>query len=1540
MFRIAAGFARVIILSFGFLTTISSNTANIASAQGTLPAKQATCPANPPGFVSFDFQEPSNLTGSGVGRTWTYENAINYLGEEVDIRATLVSLTSVGATPTFPTSTPDLENISNDTDGSGNPTARTVMWGFGQNTEGAVTEAEILWEFLDSTGSPIAISAEFEFSDIDGPDTDGTGRIESLFIDRADYEGHSVTSSSTIQSSSDGTTDRFDGTIEAGGLNSMAIKFQIQNRSSLSWRQRITNVGTGSSGRAGFEINGPPFAVDDCPRFDRSDADGYTEASHNAFASYRIGNVVDAETASIANADATGDGVDDDGITLPTLTQGQTATITADVTGAGGYLQGWVDFNGNGDFSDAADQIATDLQDDGTGDDLVAGDGKIEFSVSVPADAVTTQTFARFRWSTTQGLDATAAAADGEVEDYAVTVGLSLASFACSSKVDLWFANDESGSVDAVEFVDAKDFIYQVTDGFYHDNATGAKSGLVAWAFSLDATDVIVPITDSFSDPGDTGLASDGSLSVDGDNLGIRENYTSRVDLTGGTYFVAPTNGLAARINSGNGRRVDVPQVAIILTDAPNFQIENLGNGGSTAWINAAANLRAAGPDGTRIALVLIAEAADAYTNDPDSRAILDAVVGPQGIVITTDTYSAAADPTTGYIDQTINAICSVADFPINDDYSDAPGFPDGANYGAASHRIDGPLHLGPTVTSEASAQTANGDASDDDGDDGVTFPILGSYNVFRSDQTASVTVNASAPGNLSVWADWNQDGDFDDSGEQLASDQAVIAGDNSLSVYVDPDTPMGFTYMRFRLSSDTELGPTGAASDGEVEDYRISITAGSPFDICTSGLMNSGFEDGPTPGSYSIAPEDTVPYWATIPSDPNAGNFSTNNAIETWVSGYSGVPAFEGNYFSELNANVPGALYQDVELTPGTQVSWSFAHRARGSATTINTVKFSAGPPGAETEIGTFSSDGSQWFNYSGFYTVPAGEQITRFRFEAIGGGSSGNFLDDVRVPAGCDFGDAPDSYGTSLAGGGGYNVPNATIYLGNAPGDSTSDGAPTQLADGDDTDSLGDDEDAVTLPSLEPGQTLTFPVLVQQRSGNDGYLQGWIDWDGNGNFTGTGEQIAIDLQSNVDGTSYINVPLSVPETVIEGRTYARFRWSTVSGLNATDNAPDGEIEDYVVTIDFSAMTVSGTIFNDNAAGGGTAHDGIQSTTEAGLGGFTVDAVDASGTVIASTQSDGTGKYELVLPNSVDGTNVTIRVNPQAEYFNISGNPGGLTDTDTTDGEVTFVPSLGTDITDIDFGLVDTPTLTQSQDVSSIPGGVASIEHVFTAFTAASVEFSLANAVQTPDGVFSNNLFEDANCNGVIDSGETAVSGSRAVQAGDQVCLIARVAVDAAAPSGAAHTFDIVAVGTYDGTSDSFTLTNSDSVSVSDGSSLQLSKQVCNKSINACDAVAGTNFGTNNSGKPGEILVYRITFSNPGSEAMENLSVHDSTPAWTRLTGTAPSVAVSPPGLTCALTLPSVPVAGYVGDLRWDCTGSAQPGDMGVLAFEVMVDE
>jgi uncharacterized repeat protein (TIGR01451 family) len=63
------------------------------------------------------------------------------------------------------------------------------------------------------------------------------------------------------------------------------------------------------------------------------------------------------------------------------------------------------------------EQIAVNLQSAAT------GSSTINTTFTVPADAIiNSETFARFRWSSTANLDATAAATDGEVEDYALTI--------------------------------------------------------------------------------------------------------------------------------------------------------------------------------------------------------------------------------------------------------------------------------------------------------------------------------------------------------------------------------------------------------------------------------------------------------------------------------------------------------------------------------------------------------------------------------------------------------------------------------------------------------------------------------------------------------------------------------------------------------------------------------------------------------------------------------------------------------------------------------------------------------------------------------------------------------------------------------------------------------------------------------------------------------------------------------------------------------------------------------------------------------------
>ena len=82
------------------------------------------------------------------------------------------------------------------------------------------------------------------------------------------------------------------------------------------------------------------------------------------------------------------------------------------VTSASGVLSAWLDFNRDGDWADAGEQIFTNAP-------LHSGFNALTFNVPNTATA-TNLTFARFRFSTASNLTFTGSAPDGEVEDYAV----------------------------------------------------------------------------------------------------------------------------------------------------------------------------------------------------------------------------------------------------------------------------------------------------------------------------------------------------------------------------------------------------------------------------------------------------------------------------------------------------------------------------------------------------------------------------------------------------------------------------------------------------------------------------------------------------------------------------------------------------------------------------------------------------------------------------------------------------------------------------------------------------------------------------------------------------------------------------------------------------------------------------------------------------------------------------------------------------------------------------------------------------------------
>lgn len=141
-------------------------------------------------------------------------------------------------------------------------------------------------------------------------------------------------------------------------------------------------------------------------------------------------------------------------------------------------------------------------------------------------------------------------------------------------------------------------------------------------------------------------------------------------------------------------------------------------------------------------------------------------------------------------------------------------------------HGVGGSLWLGAAVDDDADGQpdaNANGDdASGVDDEDGVAL-----LNNWTLGGTAQLQATATGAGLLSAWVDWNQDGDWSDAGEQVFVNQLLVAGANNLSFAVPATAAVGpNAFARFRFSTASDLAPTGPAPDGEVEDYRATVSA------------------------------------------------------------------------------------------------------------------------------------------------------------------------------------------------------------------------------------------------------------------------------------------------------------------------------------------------------------------------------------------------------------------------------------------------------------------------------------------------------------------------------------------------------------------------------------------------------------------------------------------------------------------------------------------------------------------------------------------
>ncbi len=1015
---------------------------------------------------------------------------------------------------------------------------------------------------------------------------------------------------------------------------------------------------------------------------DYSDApSSYGAPSHGIDASLYMGSVVpDADSAANPGASANGDDVtgtdDEDGASIPALTQRDSANILVNVRQASvndGYLQGWIDWNGDGDFNDGGEQIATDLQ-------LGSGtNGNITIPIDVPATATTSQTYARFRWSTTSGLNAITAAPDGEVEDHALTITeyvptpAPVGTQSCSALTGSWngsglnwssttssglgvtaaFTVEPGGS-----FTGGQDNLNTIT-AFSEPSALGAPS--LNMTFTWDTT------SDGAEDASVDGVP--GTLTFAFDRPVV--NPVIHVDRVGGSQGTDPNSGYFELTTPGASitRLNGVPHFT---TNTDSFYREL---GGITA--NSQSSLL--GTDGTAAGSIMI-------SGKHSSLAFEITGYGPDG---------AGAD---GFE----MVICGHAA-----DFGDAP-----ATYGTlnadngASHQFTGAAathFMGAGVNADSDGQVASGNATNDS-DDGVALPAL-KQNVASTITTTVV----GAGGYLQAWIDWNGDGDFD-VGEEIATDiQDGEAGDadgaanGQIAISVTPpqSSVTTQTFARFRWSTESGLGATGFAVDGEVEDYALTISGAVTHECGTgSSATGSGYASSGT-GAY----RDSIWWldWSCAGATFNAGDIVNRSwslpggiTVTAQITDItqSIFPYNTGDWqFDELpnlygGLNPIGLANAVTEEDPNFSISWS---ASRGGTPIPVDLIFADAEDLGGTEITQGTTDGGGWepiefsgevyaaFTLDGARIIESeppnagsgtllvmSEGVSNLDIDLISEGRTAVAL-GFMLPM--DIGDAPATYATgghyarhtavsstiqpaavTLADNLTYSTltPAATSYMGVERPDSDPTSLATSDSTGDDANGI-DDEDGVTMPIIAPGASLSFPVTVE---GAGGYLQAWADWNGDGDFEDAGEQIAVDAQDGVTGVSgrtddsdavagTITINATVPGTLVANQTsHIRFRWSSQQGLGLTDIAFDGEMEDYsfIVTALNAELAGSKTIAVFDPTGSGEV--------------YALPGEDVIYTLTIANTGDG--------PADTDTVILIDRMPEEVEFFNGDVDSGG----------------------------------------------------------------------------------------------------------------------------------------------------------------------------------------------------------------------------------------------------------------------------------------
>tara|TARA_R110001583_G_scaffold58812_1_gene175107 strand:- start:3987 stop:6374 length:2388 start_codon:yes stop_codon:yes gene_type:complete len=443
---------------------------------------------------------------------------------------------------------------------------------------------------------------------------------------------------------------------------------------------------------------------------------------------------------------------------------------------------------------------------------------------------------------------------------------------------------------------------------------------------------------------------------------------------------------------------------------------------------------------------------------------------------------------------------------------------------------------------------------------------------------THDLTVNLNTDGNYTiysmVWVDWNQDFDFDDSGEAFdlgsasnVSDGATNSSPYSISVPVF--ATLGATRMRVAAKYNGYPSTCETDFDGEVEDYTINVVSSSvptitsftPGNACSNSnqvvtITGTNFTgatavqfNGVAAASYTI--NNATQINATLPSSATSGTLSvttpdgTGTSIQSFI--VNPLPAAAGS-ITGTDIVLPGDTksYVCASMANATSYEWMITG---GDATITNN--------GTQADI-AFAPDAS-----------PGDRFLTVKGVNACGDGAvSTTFTIYVRPSYACqttvvnwDF-DSPDLAGADWRGyttvnGWQSSLNNIEIWRNGFMGFTTVDGG--QFCE---LNSIGVNEMWQDMNTV-PGAKMRWELTYRYRSSSAESIRLKIG--------AVGSLTNIADISNNNGESWVTH--SGFYTVPAGQTTTQFRIATLTPSGSSGNLIDN-IQFYSIEPDIEDPT------------------------------------------------------------------------------------------------------------------------------------------------------------------------------------------------------------------------------------------------------------------------------------------------------------------------------------------------------------------------------